>query len=208
MTTPSRLNAGALALAMARQRFSGKPYVFGGVCPPDPGTDCSGVWYEVYTALGIPLKRSTYDQYTQWAIPNSWPSQPGDLLFIPGSDPIGHAPGHVMGFVSDGLVFQAPYTGELIDQYAYNTNIYEYRTRPALYLPVPPTPTKAPSQSDLIAHGYVRLLNPEQAQEAKANGWQLYIWNGIGFTNSPANLPVGTPEYASIHWQTKNPNVA
>ena len=206
MTTPNRNNAGTLAPALARQLFSGKPYVYGGTCPPDAGTDCSGVWWSAYNKLGIPLSRSTFGQYTQWQIPNSWPPQPGDLLFIAGSDPGPNGqPGHVMGYVSPGLVFQAPFTGELIDQYEADTTKWEFRTRPALFLPAPPSPTQNPSPAVLALHGYVLLANPEQAQEAKANGWQLLIWNGIGFTNSPPNLPLGTHEYADHRWQTKNP---
>ena len=203
MTTANRNNAGALALLAAR-RLTGEPYLFGGVAPGP--TDCSGLVQWAWGQVGVPLARDTYDQYIQWPIGNSVASQPGDLLFIPGSDAIGNKPGHVMMYVSPGQVFQAPYTGQVIGQTPYDTSQFEFRTRPALALPLPPIPTPEPSQAVLAAHGLM-LVNGPQAKEALKNNWPLYVWNTLGFTDASTlgPLPVGTHEYASIHWASKNP---
>ena len=200
-----RTNAGAAALAFARQ-LTGKPYVWGGTWPVSGGTDCSGLVQWAYEQVGILLGRTTYVQYTEYPLGHAQPSLPGDLLFIAGSDPgAGGEPGHVMMYVSPGMVFQAPATGELIGQYAYDTTVFEYRTRPALLLPLPPKKTPDPSQAVLDAHGYVWLQSHADAALAQANGWTIYIWNGYGFTDAPAHLPLRTKEYASSQFATPNP---
>jgi cell wall-associated NlpC family hydrolase len=40
---------------------------------------------------------------------------PGDLLFTPGSDGTSEDPGHVGMYLGQGMVIQAPQTGEDID---------------------------------------------------------------------------------------------
>jgi cell wall-associated NlpC family hydrolase len=40
--------------------------------------------------------------------------QPGDLLFIPGSDGSADSPGHVGMYLGQGLLVQAPHTGDLV----------------------------------------------------------------------------------------------
>jgi hypothetical protein len=205
MTTSNRLTGGADALKAFRQ-MTGAPYVYGGTWPTSGGTDCSGGTQWSYEQIGVTLGRTTFVQYLEHQIPNSLKSEPGDLLFILGSDPIGHEPGHVMMYVSPGLVFQAPFTGEKIGQYSYDTNVFEYRTRPALALPLPPgPPTDNPSTQQLANAGLVLLNRPALAHLAIANGWVVYHWDGYTFKPSVGKLPIGTPEYASIHFRTKRP---
>jgi len=68
--------------------------------------------------------------------------------------------------------------------------------------------TPNPSSAQLAAHGYVLLSNPVEAALATKNGWAIFVWNGVGFSNAPASLPVGTHEYASKNYKTHNPAVA
>lgn len=200
--TYNRENAGAAALVFARQ-LTGRPYIFGGTWPRSGGTDCSGLVQFAYDSVGVLLPRTTFEQYKLYQLPASAKSEPGDLLFILGSDPLGNEPGHVMMFVADGEVFQAPFTGEKIGQYPYDTNVFEFRTRPALALkPAGPAPTKNPSTTQLTHAGLVLLTGPAQARTAIANGWTIYVWNGIGFSGASGRESKGTPEYANVKFST------
>ena len=92
-----------------------------------------------------------------------------------------------------------------------STSQFEFRTRPALALPlpyIPPQPTKFPSPQTLASHGYMLMVTGSDAIEALANGWKLYMWNTLGFTDvsTLGPLPLGTHEFASIHYRTKNPS--
>jgi hypothetical protein len=164
----NRINGGAAALVFARQ-LTGEPYRFGGSAPGP--TDCSGLWQWAYEKIGVHLPRTTYLQYDICQIPDSEPSQPGDLLFIPGSDAQGVAPGHVMGYVKPGWVFQAPFTGENIGEYKYDTSQFEYRTRPALVL-APPSPTTKQLHAAQLTP--IRQATVARAVEA---GWPIYTWD-------------------------------
>lgn len=102
-------NAVATAITFAKRQL-GKPYVWGETGPG--GFDCSGLVYAAYAAAGIHIARTTY----QWqqdgpAIPLSQ-IQPGDLLFSAGSDGTPANPGHVVMYLGDGQVIQAPQTGQ------------------------------------------------------------------------------------------------
>jgi cell wall-associated NlpC family hydrolase len=109
--TPATV-ATAIGYAIAQV---GKPYIWGGTGPA--GYDCSGLVMMAYRAAGIDLPRTTYGQvdagtpvYTLSQL------QPGDLLFTPGSDGTAELPGHVGMYIGSyhgqGLVVQAPKTGE------------------------------------------------------------------------------------------------
>src|ERR1035437_8315581 len=206
MTEINRLTAGSMAITIARG-LTGRAYVWGGTWPTSGGTDCSGLWQFAYGRLGVHLARSTYGQYLQFQIPNSWPSQPGDLLFIAGSDAVGAAPGHVMGYVSPGEVFQAEYSGgPPIGQFPYNTNVFEYRTRPALALPQPRGPkTNLPSALKLSSSMLILLSNPGQATLGLRNGLTLYIRDRWGVTGTSAQVPKGTNQYANFDYAQKRP---
>jgi cell wall-associated NlpC family hydrolase len=91
----------------------GKPYVWGGTGPA--GYDCSGLVMMAYRAAGIDLPRTTYQQvYAGTPVYSAAGLEPGDLLFVPGSDGTAEHPGHVGMYIGSGLVIQAPQTGENI----------------------------------------------------------------------------------------------
>jgi cell wall-associated NlpC family hydrolase len=112
-STPAAV-ATAISYALAQL---GKPYIWGGTGPQ--GYDCSGLVMMAYRAAGIDLPRTTYQQvYAGSAVYSLSQLQPGDLLFTPGSDGTPQNPGHVGMFIGtyhgEGLVVQAPQTGESI----------------------------------------------------------------------------------------------
>jgi cell wall-associated NlpC family hydrolase len=92
----------------------GKPYVWGGTGPV--GYDCSGLVMMAYRAAGISLPRTTFQQvYAGTPVYSFSDLMPGDLLFTPGSDGTAEDPGHVGMYLGQGMVIQAPQTGEDID---------------------------------------------------------------------------------------------
>ena len=98
----------AIAYALAQL---GKPYIWGGTGPA--GYDCSGLVMMAYQSAGIDLPRTTFQQVDAGTPVYSLTQiQPGDLLFSAGSDGTPSDPGHVGMFIGDGLVIQAPQTGQ------------------------------------------------------------------------------------------------
>lgn len=105
--TPSTV-ATAIAYAVAQL---GKPYVWGGTGPR--GFDCSGLIMMAYRAAGIQLPRTTFQQVNVGTPVYSLSQlQPGDLAFTSGSDGTPTNPGHVGIYIGDGLIIEAPQTGE------------------------------------------------------------------------------------------------
>ena len=107
--TPS-LIVNVITFALAQL---GKPYVYGGEGPN--GWDCSGLIQGAYLHIGVRLPRTTFDQVNVGRpLYNTSQLQPGDLLFIPGSDGTPSAPGHVGMYLGAGLLIQAPQTGDVV----------------------------------------------------------------------------------------------
>ena len=95
----------------------GKPYVFGSTGADS--WDCSSLVQAAYAAAGIALPRTTFEQIgVGAAVYDPVALQPGDLVFIAGSDGTDTAPGHVgiyLGTVNGvGYVLHAPYTGTTV----------------------------------------------------------------------------------------------
>lgn len=215
MTTYYRDNGGAAALAVMERVFTGLEYRFGGA-PPGP-TDCSGVFEYGYSQVGVGLSRATYVQYTQDPINNkAIPSEPGDGLFIPGTDAIGKLPGHVMIYVSPGVVFQAEETGTRIGLFHVNTDNWSYRTRPALELPLRPAPKPVsppmppargtPTAAQLKQTNLVKLPNVPAAELAVRNGFALWYFSekhDPPFVAQIGGEPSGVVLYANAAYKGK-----
>ena len=91
----------------------GKPYVYGATGPDS--YDCSGLVQAAYARIGVQLPRTTFDQVNVGSpIYSTSQLEPGDLLFIPGSDGTPQAPGHVGLYLGDNILVQAPQTGKRI----------------------------------------------------------------------------------------------
>ena len=105
-TPPAVVTAIAYAAAQL-----GKPYIWGGTGPV--GYDCSGLVMMAYRAAGISLPRTTFQQVTVGTpVYSLGQLQPGDLVFAAGSNGTPAQPGHVGIFIGDGLVIEAPQSGE------------------------------------------------------------------------------------------------
>jgi cell wall-associated NlpC family hydrolase len=89
----------------------GKPYIWGGTGPA--GYDCSGLVMMAYSAAGISIPRTTFQQVLIGSpVYGIGQLAPGDLLFSAGSDGTAANPGHVGMYIGSGLVIEAPQTGE------------------------------------------------------------------------------------------------
>jgi cell wall-associated NlpC family hydrolase len=99
--------AAAITFALAQV---GKPYVWGGTGPN--GWDCSGLMMMAYRAAGLTIPRGSIAQSTiGQPIYDTNRLQPGDLLFVPGSDGTVTAPGHVGMYLGQGILVEALHSG-------------------------------------------------------------------------------------------------
>ncbi len=90
----------------------GKPYVWGATGPAT--YDCSGLIMRAFQAAGINLPRVSRQQFYSGGHVPLPQAQPGDLLFYATdrSDPA--TIHHVVLYLGDGKMVEAPYTGEQV----------------------------------------------------------------------------------------------
>jgi cell wall-associated NlpC family hydrolase len=96
----------------------GKPYLWGATGPD--AWDCSGLTMRAWGAAGVPLPRTTFQQVlTGTPVPSTAAMQPGDLIFIAGTDGTPSNPGHVGLYIGlvNGIPYlvQAPQTGKTVE---------------------------------------------------------------------------------------------
>jgi cell wall-associated NlpC family hydrolase len=110
----------AVAIGWALAQL-GTSYTFGGDCTaahssdPSHHCDCSSLVMMAYHAAGIHLPRVAADQSHEGTpVYDHNQIRPGDLLFIPGSDGTASRPGHVGMYIGQGLLVQAPHTGDVV----------------------------------------------------------------------------------------------
>jgi cell wall-associated NlpC family hydrolase len=111
---------GQVAVAAAESAL-GTPYQWGGSCDNPHGSDpsgwcdCSSLVQMAWAAAGVSLPRTTYQQVDAGTpVASVSDLQPGDLIFIPGADGTAQSPGHVGLYVGDGMLINAPETGEVV----------------------------------------------------------------------------------------------
>jgi cell wall-associated NlpC family hydrolase len=108
----------AIGWALAQR---GTPYAYGGDCTaprsgdPAHACDCSSLVMAAYRAGSINLPRVTGDQvHAGTPVAALADLEPGDLIFIPGSGGSRDHPEHVGLYIGDGLLIQAPHTGDVV----------------------------------------------------------------------------------------------
>ncbi|MBJ7000116.1 C40 family peptidase [Streptomyces sp. CRPSP2-6A1] len=95
----------------------GTPYQWGGTCSAPHGQDpmgrcdCSSLMQASYKAGGISISRTTYTQVKEGKAVSVDALRPGDLLFTRGTAAV---PEHVGMFIGQGLILQAPHTGDVV----------------------------------------------------------------------------------------------
>lgn len=95
----------------------GTPYQWGGECSdpreqdPMSRCDCSSLMQASYKAGGVSISRTTYTQVEEGTAVSVSALKPGDLLFTRGTAEV---PEHVGMFIGDGLILQAPRTGDVV----------------------------------------------------------------------------------------------
>ena len=121
-------HAAATAIAFALAQL-GKPYQWGAAGPG--AYDCSGLVYAAYAAAGIHIARTTYQWQQDGPVIPLSQIQPGDLLFSAGSDGTASDPGHVVMYLGNGQVIQAPQTGQDVQTGPADLASVVVATRPA-----------------------------------------------------------------------------
>ncbi|HEY1704051.1 MAG TPA: NlpC/P60 family protein [Trebonia sp.] len=93
------------------------PYVYGATGPCSAGFDCSGLQQAAWAAAGVNIPRDTYEQWA--ALPHVSMSdlQPGDLIYYDGE-------GHVAMYVGNGMIVDAPQTGQDVTERPMSTSWY------------------------------------------------------------------------------------
>lgn len=94
------------------QEYLGTPYAWGGNSPT--GFDCSGLAQYIYAKSGITIPRTTYDQFQSGLAVPKGQLEVGDLVFFKGSDSRNGLPGHVGIFIGNGMMIEAPHTGDVV----------------------------------------------------------------------------------------------
>ncbi len=87
----------------------GKPYVWGATGPN--AYDCSGLMLRAFQAGGIYLPRVAREQYQAGAHVPAGQAQPGDLLFLATDQRDPATIHHVMLYLGNGMIAEAPYRG-------------------------------------------------------------------------------------------------
>lgn len=103
--------AGRIAVSYALAQ-RGKPYLWGGTGPDR--FDCSGLTLSAWAVAGYRVGRTTWDQMRNGTATTIASLLPGDLVLTPGSEGSLASPAHMGMYIGNGLVVQAPKTGDVV----------------------------------------------------------------------------------------------
>lgn len=105
---------GLQAVAFAYDQLC-DPYVWGGTGPS--AWDCSGLTQAAWASAGVSIPRDTYSQWAALPHVSKADLQPGDLVFF-------ESLGHVGIYVGDGMMIDAPSTGQVVTLHALDETWY------------------------------------------------------------------------------------
>ena len=108
-TLPEGVARAAIQFALAEV---GKPYVWGATGPNT--YDCSGLILRAFEAAGVDLPRVSRDQFRAGGHVPAEQAQPGDLLFYATDRNDPATIHHVMLYMGEGQMVEAPYSGESV----------------------------------------------------------------------------------------------
>jgi cell wall-associated NlpC family hydrolase len=116
---PATASPAAHTAVSAALSVLGSPYVFGAAGPH--AFDCSGLTKWAWAQAGVALLHYTVAQWDAGTPTDPAHLAPGDLVLTPGSDGTVSDPQHVGMFLGDGLVVEAPQTGDVIRVVSYSS---------------------------------------------------------------------------------------
>ena len=93
----------------------GKPYLWGGTGPD--AFDCSGLMQAAWKYAGASIPRDTYSQWSSLPHVAKSSLQPGDIVFF-------ESEGHDGMYIGNGMIIDAPSTGEVIREVALDSDWY------------------------------------------------------------------------------------
>jgi cell wall-associated NlpC family hydrolase len=168
-TTEGEPVTGSQVVAEAEQ-FLGVPYRWGGTSP-QTGFDCSGFVQYVYGQLGISLPRTSEEQaHVGTPVPSLAEAEPGDLVFFPGTDGTASAPGHVGIYLGNGLMIDAPQTGQTVSIQPVGNPVAIRRVLPTSGVATDPAVGGGGNSGTLTALGVPPSLVPVFEQAAAQSG--------------------------------------
>jgi cell wall-associated NlpC family hydrolase len=116
--TGSTATEGGKAAAFAVQMAADKcPYVYGATGPCSDGYDCSGLAQAAWSAAGVSIPRTTYDDWSSLPHISMSSLEPGDLIEFDGE-------GHVAIYVGNGMIVDAPHTGADVEEISMSESWY------------------------------------------------------------------------------------
>ena len=107
--------AAAFAVQMAQDKC---PYVYGATGPCQNGFDCSGLAQAAWHSAGVDIPRTTYEDWSELPHVSTSSLEPGDLLLF-------DSEGHVAIYVGNGMMVDAPQSGEDVEEIPENSSWYQ-----------------------------------------------------------------------------------
>jgi cell wall-associated NlpC family hydrolase len=166
------------AMAFANKQI-GKPYIYGGTGPK--GYDCSGLQMKAYQHAGLTIPRTAAEQYAGAGVqkPLNHAKQ-GDLMFFASDVSKPSTVYHVVMYVGNGQVLEAPYTGANVRIVPlWSTDLMPVVVRPVANLDLPAKSgdsgfTVTQLQQDLNRHGADLTVDGGYGSQTKSavKSWQ------------------------------------
>jgi soluble lytic murein transglycosylase-like protein len=172
-------NGSAASVVAAARSLLGKPYVWGGTTAA--GVDCSGLLYYALNKAGIKTPRyRAVDWGKQGTAVAPQAARPGDIVYW---DNPGTSTDHVGIYVGNGLVIQAPTSGDVVKvSKIWGAPVYRRILKDANF-----------NVADFIPHDAKR-----QATYAGRPVSVAFDWNAVA-AQAPAYAPVSVAAPVQLH---------